>query len=204
MKTGTIPNAFLTLLLSTATCGLAVAEPPERAPERGRRAHRAPMFRILDQDQDGQVSADEIDAWAAKLKGFDTDGDGSISQDEMHEAAKQARATFAEGRAPGPSGEGADAFRRGGPGQGRGLDRLFERDADGDGKLSSDELPEPLKERLAALDTDGDDAIDREELMQGMRRRGERARGQRPRRPDCPGQRPNRPAAPSLDDGIDV
>lgn len=61
------------------------------------------------------------------------------------------------------------------PGEGRGgrplfdpqqfVDRLLGNDADGDGKLAREELPENLRERLfAAADSNGDGFLDKEEL----------------------------------------
>ena len=79
--------------------------------------------------------------------------------------------------------------------------RMFEnRDQDKDGKLSGDEIPPQMRERLTNIDTNGDGAIDKSELEQSMRRieamrpgnrrpegrpegRTEGGQGVRPRRP---------------------
>ncbi|MDA2929296.1 EF-hand domain-containing protein [Acidobacteria bacterium AH-259-O06] len=50
--------------------------------------------------------------------------------------------------------------------------RLWERDQDGDGKLSLEEVPEPLKRRFRFMDANGDGFIDEEELQAMPRRRG--------------------------------
>ena len=49
---------------------------------------------------------------------------------------------------------------------GRGFDpaALLERDADSDGKLSRDELPEQMLRRFDRIDANGDGFLDREEL----------------------------------------
>ena len=44
-------------------------------------------------------------------------------------------------------------------------------DADGDGKLSGDEIPNRMKERLEQMDTDGDEAISLEEMQEMIKRR---------------------------------
>jgi len=73
-----------------------------------------------------------------------------------------------EGMGGGP-GLGTGDPGGGGPGGGGGrefdLMALFlSRDADGDGKLAGDEIPDGMKERLDSIDTDGDDAISLEEI----------------------------------------
>ncbi|HID74679.1 MAG TPA: hypothetical protein EYP56_01635, partial [Planctomycetaceae bacterium] len=61
------------------------------------------------------------------------------------------------------------------PQQGRGLlARLKQADRDGDGKISKEEAPEPLKQRFDRLDKDGNGLLDADELkqaFQGRRRR---------------------------------
>lgn len=76
-------------------------------------------------------------------------------------------------------GENADASKgrpRSGRGGGGGF---FKRmDANGDGKLSADEIPERMKDRMDAMDTDGDGEISKEEMDEMIKKfRG----GQRPR-----------------------
>lgn len=59
----------------------------------------------------------------------------------------------------------------GGPGGGGSFDpeaRFAERDADGDGKLTGDEISERMREGLAATDTDGDGAVSKEEFLARM------------------------------------
>ena len=52
--------------------------------------------------------------------------------------------------------------------------RFLERDADGDGRLSRDEVPEPMEQRFDRMDANGDGYIDQDELeamAERMRRR---------------------------------
>ncbi len=55
--------------------------------------------------------------------------------------------------------------------------RMARMDANGDGKLQKDELPERMQSMFDRLDTNGDGALDGEEI-QAMRRGGGRGRGQ--------------------------
>ncbi|MDA1050435.1 MAG: EF-hand domain-containing protein [Planctomycetota bacterium] len=70
------------------------------------------------------------------------------------------------GMSPGGGGPGG-----GGPGGGGGFDpeaMFTERDADGDGKLTGEEIPERMLERLEAIDTDKDGSVSKEELLARM------------------------------------
>lgn len=70
------------------------------------------------------------------------------------------------------------------------VDRMMANDANNDGKLSREELPERLAERLFATgDTDGDGLISREELTVslGNARGGAGGAGGAPQRPDGAG-----------------
>lgn len=84
---------------------------------------------------------------------------------------------------PGQSA-GQPGQRGGQPGQRGGdpaqfVERMMQRDANGDGKLQRDELPEQLAERLfESGDTNGDGALDREELLAVMSRRTGQGGGQ--------------------------
>ncbi|MCH8149450.1 MAG: EF-hand domain-containing protein, partial [Planctomycetes bacterium] len=97
-------------------------------------------------------------------------------------------------------GDGGRRGRRnrgaGGGRGGRNFDpaEFFKRqDADGDGKLSGDEISERMRGRVDQMDTDKDGAITLEEFRKGMSRggRGRGGRGGSPRedKPDRP-QRP--------------
>lgn len=158
-----------------------------------------PLFKALDADGDGQLSATEIENASKSLLKLDKNGDGVVSTEEMRPDPSQ-MPMFA-----GPNGPGRPGAP-GAPGAGVGanpemMKRMFEnRDQDKDGKLSGDEIPPQMKERLSNMDTNGDGAIDKSELEQAMKRlegmrpgnrrpegrpegRGEGGEGVRPRRP---------------------
>lgn len=119
------------------------------------------VFRALDADGDGKLSASEIEAASAALKKLDKDGDGEVSFREVLALGGPGR-----GDAPRPEKrrpEGDRPKKR--PDGGAFAERVFEKlDANKDGKLTGDELRGPIKERAATLDKDGDGAISLEEL----------------------------------------
>lgn len=90
--------------------------------------------------------------------------------------------------APGQGGPGRGP-REGGPGRGeRPTFKTFDRN--GDGVVTSDEVPAEVWERLKRLDADGDGKITEDEFRQGRPGRGRD--GQRPSQggPRKPGQQP--------------
>lgn len=73
--------------------------------------------------------------------------------------------------AGGPGGGGSSGPGGGGPGGGGGFDpeAIFaERDADGDGKLTGEEISERMRGRLDDIDTDKDGSVTKEEFLAGM------------------------------------
>lgn len=62
----------------------------------------------------------------------------------------------------------------------------MERDANGDGKLSKDELPERMQRAFERLDKNSDGSIDADELKQ-MRRRGRPDGGAGDKKPETSG-----------------
>jgi Ca2+-binding EF-hand superfamily protein len=154
------------------------------------------VFRRMDANGDGKVTADEVTD--ERRKGFferlvrqaDADGDGALSKDEF------VKGFAARGRAAGgqPEGEGRrpDAPRRpeGREGErpdavGLGLFALL--DADGDGKLDKEEIALAVAV-LQKLDADGDDTVTPREVANAVRRRTEGRPGRtgRPREGDRP------------------
>jgi Ca2+-binding EF-hand superfamily protein len=157
-----------------------------------------PVIKALDADEDGRISAAEIANASVALKGIDKDGDGTISAEEM-------RPDFEAMRRGG--GPGGDQVRRGGTagdaaGGGSFKERMMNLDANKDGKLAGDEIPERMRERmLERADSNGDGVLDAQELDKmaesfqrgggGDQRRGGGAEGGKPK---GAGEKPQRPA----------
>jgi Ca2+-binding EF-hand superfamily protein len=140
-----------------------------------------------DRDDDGKLSREEIpEGMRPNLAQSDRNGDGLLDSDELRGAL---RSRMPQGN-PDPAQFAAQMFRRG--------------DANQDGKLTGDEIPPFLRERVETLDTNGDGGLDQQEIQAGMNamRRGPMPEPGtiRPRRPeggDRPGRegRPGRPEA---------
>ncbi len=114
----------------------------------GPQAGRGEFFKNADKNNDGKISKDEAPGqmWE-RLSKLDKDNDGAVSKEEM--------AAMMAGRG-GPGGPG---------GPGGGGPQMFERaDKNGDGKISKDEAPGEMWERLSKLDKDGDGAVSKEEM----------------------------------------
>lgn len=131
-------------LLAALACQ-AQAEP--QGPPHGPPPHPpAPIYKSLDSDGDGTISAEEIAAAAESLRALDIDGDGTVSRDELHPAPP-------EGAGEAPAGDEAQdparRPRRPAP------PLLAALDGDRDGVLSPAEI-EAAPESLTELDRDGD------------------------------------------------
>lgn len=161
------PIQLAALFVSASISASAIAQPPEGGPGGfgGGRGFRMPnpLLAVMDKDQDGVLSAEEIEHATAALKTLDKNNDGKLDQSET-------RPNF-EGM--GPGGFGGGGF---GGGQGDGpaeqmLARLMEMDNDKDGKLSKDELPERLQSMMARGDKNEDGFLDKAEIMASARER---------------------------------
>lgn len=197
-----------------AGASMAIAQDPSEKPERRERPNRPglqgqnpemmargmammmrnlPVIKALDVDEDGQLSATEIENASKSLMKLDKNGDGVISSEEMRPEPGQMPMVGGPG---GPGGPGAG----GPPGGAAGMMRMLEaRDKDKDGKLSGDEIPEQMRPRLSMIDENGDGSIDKSELekmaarMQGPRMQGQGAGGLRERQGGGEGVKPRRP-----------
>lgn len=143
-----------------------------------------PVIGVLDADKDGSISAKEISEASAALKKLDRNGDGNLTTDELRPSMAQRgemaarRPGGVEGQAPnqpGPEGRGPKGPVAGGDrsvvGRGEMMSRMFEqRDANKDGQLRGDEIPEQMAARLDRIDQNGDGAISRDELREMMGR----------------------------------
>ena len=137
---------------------------------------RPPLVAALDADNDGELSAGEIEAAGKALLKLDKNSDGKLTRDELGPPG-----------GPGRPGEGRPPEGRGRPNAEQFLARLKEADKDGDGKLSKDEVekgevPQFLKEGFGRIDANSDGFLDQEEMRRVGQRQG--GRGDRPRAPE--------------------
>jgi Ca2+-binding EF-hand superfamily protein len=146
--------AAATLLAAGLHC-LAQERPSREGLEgregRGGMLRQLPLMQALDTNNDARISAQEIENAAAALKTLDKNKDGQLTEDELRPAM----------------GAGMGAGMRGGQGRPNPQEmatRLLAGDKNGDGKLSKDELPERMQNRLERADTDKDGALSMAEL----------------------------------------
>lgn len=119
-------------------------------------------FKILDRDDSGKLSKEELGTnFGGLLETGDTDKDGSLSLDEF----VKAKESKADAQRPGREGDR--------PARGADLDK------DGDGKISKEEAPERLKAAFDELDADKDGLLSQEEL-QAARKKMQRPERKRP------------------------
>jgi Ca2+-binding EF-hand superfamily protein len=102
------------------------------------------LFERLDTNKDGKLTKDELpERPADRIMKADADGDGAVTKEELQAARDKMGGQMA--------------------------DKLFERfDANKDGKLTRDELPEKLADRIMKADADGDGAVTKEEIRQAI------------------------------------
>lgn len=142
--------------------------PSDRLPFR----HPQEAIDLLDRNDDGLLSTEELGPSLERVADFDEDRDGFLSLDEIRVAVR----SFAGGKVK------------------RELaDRLFEHDRNQDDEITRDELPAPLQPLFAPLDRNRDGVVDRAEfesrrdlLEKGPRRRRDEGPGRRFRGGDSP------------------
>lgn len=170
----------LTLALSAS----AFAQPPQegRRPEGGpgfgqggRGRFPNPVLEAIDKDKNGELSPEEIEGAVAALKSLDKNSDGKLDQTELRPNFEgMGREGMGRGGFGGPEG-------RGGAGGGENAEAMVERlmasDANKDGKLSKEELPERLQSMMARGDKNEDGSLDKEEIMAIARERAAQGGG---------------------------
>lgn len=177
------PLKLAAMVLTLSVPAIAMAQPPEGDRSEGRpteeRQERPrnrgsdgrprfpnPVLEALDADKNGELSAEEIANAATALKTLDKNSDGKLDMAEV-------RPNF-EGMGRGFGGPpGGQGF---GGGQGRGgseemMKRLIAMDANKNGKLEKDEVPERMHSMFTRADKNDDGAMDQEEMTTMVRER---------------------------------
>ena len=151
--------------------------PPEERQERnreggpdGRPRFPNPVLEAIDADKNGELSADEIANAATALKTLDKNSDGKLDMAEMRPNFEGMGRGF--GGPPGGPGFGGG---QGGGGAEEMINRLIAMDANKNGKLEKDEVPERMQSMFSRADKNEDGAFDKEEMTAMAR---ERAGGQ--------------------------
>ena len=149
------------------------------------------LFSKLDTNKDGVVSADEVPEqqkalFERLLRNADKDSDKKLNKDEFQAGLKPdegAKAPLGGAGFPGRPGGGGFPFGGIGPAQ---LEAQFDRmDANKDGKLTKDELPEGGREMIGRmLERLGGEAITKEQFTRAMNMMGQA--GGRPGQPPGP------------------
>lgn len=129
-------------------------------------------FKKADKNGDGKLSKDEVpaEAWE-KIGKFDKDGDDAVSKKEIEAGFAAA------GGSPGKMRDGRGGGSTGGP------DAIFAKmDENKDGKLSKDEVPPEMWNRLSNADEDADGNVSKAELEKVYKKRGAYNGGDKPKK----------------------
>jgi Ca2+-binding EF-hand superfamily protein len=134
------------------------------------------LFNKLDANKDGFVTPDEVPEnskalYERMVRTSDKDGDKKLSKDEFQAGLKPDETP----RQPLPGGGAGFPMPKGGKGDPR--EFFKQMDANKDGKLTKDEMPERMRDNFARLDADGDGVVSQEEFAQIGRQAGKRPPG---------------------------
>ena len=163
--------AALALTLGLTACA-ATGQPredvqPEEREDNDRRVRRLPAFRALDTDDDGDISAGEIDAAPESLASLDDDGDGRLSHDDLRPRQDGPRVFFGS---PANLPEGTQVMTLG-----------------ADEELDIADLPPQLRSLLSSADGDGDGTASAAELLAAiMAAQGGKPQDREPGSPEGP------------------
>lgn len=174
-------NLFAALFVLTAIASTVFAQPPRGQEGRGPGGPPPsnPIVDAIDQNQDHEISASEIENASKNLLSLDKNNDGVLNEDELGHGGPQRSGRQGPPGQRGQRGQGPRGQER--PSEGGFAAQLLEFDENNDGKLEKDELPERMQRMIEQHDTDGDGALDKEELeaMGGSEGEGRRGGGQR-------------------------
>ncbi|MEM9283607.1 MAG: hypothetical protein AAGA96_17435 [Verrucomicrobiota bacterium] len=132
----------------------------------GQRPEPGAMFSRADQNGDGRISQDEVpaEAWA-RMKRLDKNEDGAVSREEIGamSGARPGGGPSEEGTMAGKGKSEGKAKAKAGATGGSGA--IFSRmDKNADDKLSKDEVPAEMWEKIRKADTDADGLVSKQEL----------------------------------------
>ncbi len=159
------------------------------------------IMKAKDADESGSLSASELGISSTQLAEFDTDGDGEVSSAELTAGLKAQREKMQAQMATQMQQNGQMGMLQASMGGMRkpdmdemdsrmSQDIISEKDADGDGVLSAEELGVSA-ENLSAVDTDGDGVVSQAELTASLKSHREEMMaengGQMPPPPDGAG-----------------
>jgi collagen type III alpha len=170
---------FVAAIVGFRTCIVHAQPPAGQGPFGGGRPMN-PLIRALDLDGDGEISTAELEKAVTSLKALDRNGDGKLTEDELRPAPGGPGGGFGGG--PGGPAPGA-ARGQGGvaPGGAMTTEQIVARymglDANKDGKLTKDEIPERLQSVITRADSDGDEIVTKEELTKMAERQTAGGRG---------------------------
>jgi len=132
---------------------------------------------VNDLNQDGMLSANELPEHMRRaLQNADTDGNQLIDRTELAAAIRNSPQLFGAGPGAFPGGPGVVGPGRDGRGANPATGRFLQYDANSDGELSAEEMPERMRGMMRDADTDGNGSVNAAELQAALRQMGDRAR----------------------------